>query len=199
MPPPPSASLTYGSTARTTAAAQRAAGTVRPPFLRQPEGPWRFLRRDCCLVCPAPPCLAQDRLAASVLPPGSPLLAPCPRPSPPPPPRVPAARRPPTFSWALLNFFCTCLAKRPAAPPALPSAILPAPQGRLPGLWFSEAPEEEVRLPPSMPRFRRAGRSGRSAARAGSALGPRPGTPGLPSGGAHSHHAEAAGLVERVC
>lgn len=37
--------------------------------------------------------------------------------------------RPPTFSWALLNFFCTCLANRPAAPPALPSAILPAPGG----------------------------------------------------------------------
>lgn len=39
------------------------------------------------------------------------------------------ARLVPTFSWALLNFFCTCLAKRPAAPPALPSAILPAPLG----------------------------------------------------------------------
>ena len=52
--------------------------------------------------------------------------------------------QPPTFSWALLNFFCTCLAKRPAAPPARPSAILPTPPGAAcPGpapCGFLEAP-----------------------------------------------------------
>lgn len=52
--------------------------------------------------------------------------------------------QPPTFSWALLNFFCTCLAKRPAAPPARPSAILPTPSGAAsPGpapCGFLEAP-----------------------------------------------------------
>lgn len=55
-----------------------------------------------------------------------------------------AARLAPTFSWALLNFFCTCLAKRPAAPPALPSAILPAPRrwpARAGALWFSGGPQ----------------------------------------------------------
>lgn len=45
----------------------------------------------------------------------------------------------PTFSWALLNFFCICLAKRPAAPPALPSAILLTPWG-----WPALAPSPAV-------------------------------------------------------
>lgn len=68
--------------------------------------------------------------------------------------------QPPTFSWALLNFFCTCFAKRPAAPPARPSAILLAPPGAAcPGpapCGFLRAPREGSAVP-VMPRIRPGG------------------------------------------
>lgn len=107
----------------------------------------------------------------------------------------PEWRPPLTFSWALLNFFCICLAKTPAAPPALPSAILWVPRGR--GPWrprqepcgFLEAAEEEVQLPaclapspgggaPTSPRprplrgRRRARRLGRARPNSGAARNP---------------------------
>lgn len=95
------------------------------PFLGQAEGCRRLLRNSCLLSCsllshvgqcswtptPCPPVLGQQDPFSSAQ------------------ARAPGEARLPTFSWALLNFFCICLAKRPAAPPALPSAILPAAGG----------------------------------------------------------------------
>lgn len=137
-------------------------------MFRVPEG-------DCCLLCVS--ILAEDRVISSVLSNlsvlretqshsrlpgkrGTPQFGPGPpgHPARPsvrlgPAGRAGGAARPPTFSWALLNFFCTCLANRPAAPPALPSAILPAPGAWPGGLWFSGGPRGGSAVP-SMPRIR---------------------------------------------
>lgn len=89
--------------------------------------------------------------------------------------------QPPTFSWALLNFFCTCLAKRPAAPPARPSAILLAPPGAAcPGpapCGFLRAPREGSAVP-VMPRIRPGGP--RAAHPAPLSPGKHPGPPEAP-------------------